>query len=60
MKNYQIVVRELMVVERAAWWNPRLRAHSQGGTVSRYVFAPAQPYDACGVQLQSHAGSYRR
>src|SRR6202035_3858329 len=25
MKNYQIVARELMVVERAAWWNPRLR-----------------------------------
>ena len=25
MKNYQIVARELMVVERAAWWNPRVR-----------------------------------
>ena len=25
MKNYQEVARELMVVERAAWWNPRVR-----------------------------------
>ena len=25
MKNYQIVARELMVVERVAWWNPRVR-----------------------------------
>src|SRR5215469_7801492 len=25
MKNYQVVVRELMVIERAAWWNPRVR-----------------------------------
>ncbi|MBV8360023.1 MAG: hypothetical protein JO189_19115, partial [Deltaproteobacteria bacterium] len=25
MKNYQVVVRELRVVELAAWWNPRLR-----------------------------------
>jgi hypothetical protein len=25
VKNYQIVARELMVVERAAWWNPRVR-----------------------------------
>ena len=25
MRNYQIIARELMVVERAAWWNPRVR-----------------------------------
>jgi hypothetical protein len=25
MKNYQAVAHELMVVERAVWWNPRLR-----------------------------------
>ena len=25
MRNYQIVARELMVVERAAWWNPKVR-----------------------------------
>ena len=25
MKNYQAVAHELMVVERAAWWNPRVR-----------------------------------
>ena len=25
MKNYQAIAHELMVVERAAWWNPRVR-----------------------------------
>jgi len=25
MKKYQAVERELMVVERAAWWNPPVR-----------------------------------
>lgn len=25
MKNYQVVAHELMALERAAWWNPRLR-----------------------------------
>jgi ABC-type uncharacterized transport system permease subunit len=30
MKNYQIVAQELMVIERAAWWNPRLRRIIKG------------------------------
>ena len=60
MRNYQIVARELMVVERAAWWNPRVRRILKAAPLVVMFLLLNTPRGARGVQLQSDAGSDRR